>query len=67
MARATALVPPLICTEFNAVRNQLHQKATEQADSPSSYDCESLPCVDKAERLAIRTIRFAGSRKRLQC
>jgi hypothetical protein len=53
--------------EINAVRNQLHQKATEQVDSPSSYDCESLPCVDNAEQLAIPTIRFAESRKRLQC
>jgi hypothetical protein len=67
MARVTALVPPLIRTEINVVRNQLHQKATEQVDSPSSYDCESLPCVDNAELLAIPTIRFAGSRKRLQC
>lgn len=33
-----ALVPPLICTEINAVRNPLHQKATEQVDGRSSYD-----------------------------
>jgi hypothetical protein len=57
MVRATALVPLLIRTEINAVRNQLHQKATEQVDGPSSYDCESLPCVENAERLAIPTIR----------
>jgi hypothetical protein len=59
MARATALVPPLICTEINAVRNPLHQKATEQVDGRSSYDWESLPCVNDPERLAIPWIRIA--------
>src|ERR1700726_3035108 len=46
------------------MRNPLHQKAaTEPVDSRSSYDWESLACVNSAERLAVPRIRVACPRE----